>query len=459
MSICDQSIIPLSKYPQGTYNLCLRNYLDIGQIFSFWGGTMRQNATVRDKIEEYILTKYLKILFGLALLFAVACGPVESTPETITTDTGLQYEELEAGTGPAPEAGDVVAVHYTGTLADGTEFDSSYARGEPYQFVLGVGEVIPGWDEGVALMQEGGKAVLTIPPELAYGSTGAGNLIPPDATLTFEVELVEVSGPPPTSTPPPPPTSVEEGDYTVTDSGLKYAVLESGSGDPPTPGQIATLHFAGWLEDGTSIGDSRTFGQPVPVTVGAEEVMPGWDEALALMQPGEVAQFVMPPDLALGEEGSGSLIPPNSTLIFEFELVSVEDPPPTPTPAPPPTSLDDAEYTETESGLRYAILSEGDGETPQPGQTVVIDYRGWLEDGTQFDSSYDRGQPLPFVLGQEGIIAGMDEGVSLMKVGDTAQFVIPPELGYGEQGSGGVIPPNTTLIFEVELLEIQESGE
>jgi peptidylprolyl isomerase len=104
----------------------------------------------------------------------------------------LQYIEVQAGDGPKPQVGEVVAVHYTGMLDDGTVFDDSYQRGEPIRFPLGVGQVIPGWDEGIALMNKGGKARLIIPPDLAYGDQGAGNAIPPGATLTFDVELVDI---------------------------------------------------------------------------------------------------------------------------------------------------------------------------------------------------------------------------------------------------------------------------
>jgi peptidylprolyl isomerase len=121
-----------------------------------------------------------------------AGGVQASAPAAITTDSGLQFIELVAGDGPAPQPGDVVAVHYTGMLADGTVFDSSRERNEPIEFALGQGDVIPGWDEGIARMREGGQAQLIIPPELAYGASGAGGVIPPNATLTFDVELVDV---------------------------------------------------------------------------------------------------------------------------------------------------------------------------------------------------------------------------------------------------------------------------
>ena len=125
----------------------------------------------------------------LVLLAALAVAPIaHAAPET--TPSGLVYESLKDGTGQqaAPEAS--VQVHYRGTLANGTEFDSSYKRGQPATFPLN--RVIPCWTEGVAKMREGGKARLTCPPAIAYGSRGAGGVIPPDATLSFEVELLKV---------------------------------------------------------------------------------------------------------------------------------------------------------------------------------------------------------------------------------------------------------------------------
>ncbi|MCP5097145.1 MAG: FKBP-type peptidyl-prolyl cis-trans isomerase [Chloroflexi bacterium] len=212
---------------------------------------------------------------------------------------------------------------------------------------------------------------------------------------------------------------------------------------------MVSIHFSGWLSDGTSLGNSYEVGQPIVFQLGKEEIMAGWDEAVALMQVGEITQFMVPPELGFGEAGSGGIIPPNETLTFELELLDIQDPP------PPPTEVDDAEFTETESGLRHAVLVAGDGAMPEIGQTVVVHYRGWLENGVQFDASYDRGEPFEFPLGTGSVIPGWDEGVSLMQVGEKAQFIIPSDIAYGETG-GGPIPPGATLIFEVELLEIKE---
>lgn len=112
-------------------------------------------------------------------------------------------------------------------------------------------------------------------------------------------------------------------------------------------------------------------------------------------------------------------------------------------------------FNKTKSGLRYQMLQKGTGTKAEKGKTVSVHYKGQLPDGTVFDSSYKRNQPLDFVLGMGQVIAGWDEGVALLKVGDKARFVIPSDLAYGSSGAGGVIQPNTTLIFDVELMNVK----
>jgi peptidylprolyl isomerase len=167
------------------------------------------------------------------------------------------------------------------------------------------------------------------------------------------------------------------------------------------------------------------------------------------MKVGGKRLLILSPELAFGPEGAGE-IPPNATVIMEIELVDVREP-------IKMTEVDAEDYITTDSGLKYYDIVEGDGNSPTEGQMVVVHYTGWLEDGTQFDSSVDRGEPFTFQLGAGMVIPGWDEGVATMKVGGKRQLVIPPELGYGEAGSGGVIPPGATLIFDVELLEIQST--
>ncbi len=151
----------------------------------------------------------MKRIFGLLVGFlaiiglALGCGgekpaaPSNSAPQKVsgaptTTVTGLQYWDIVAGNGPTAVPGSTVKVHYSGFLTDGTKFDSSRDRGEPFSFPLGAGQVIKGWDEGVAGMKVGGQRQLRIPPALGYGAQGAGGTIPPNATLVFDVELLGV---------------------------------------------------------------------------------------------------------------------------------------------------------------------------------------------------------------------------------------------------------------------------
>ena len=132
---------------------------------------------------------FMRVLFALLTSLAIAPSVMAQT-KLVTTASGLVYESLKEGSGDAPKATDTVKVHYRGTLPDGKEFDSSYKRGEPTEFPLN--RVIPCWTEGVQRMKPGGKAKLVCPPSIAYGERGAGGVIPPNATLNFEVELVSV---------------------------------------------------------------------------------------------------------------------------------------------------------------------------------------------------------------------------------------------------------------------------
>ena len=132
----------------------------------------------------------MRTLLCAAALSLVACTAMTQPAGALTTKSGLVYQSLKEGTGASPAATDTVSVHYRGTLADGREFDSSHKRGQPAEFPLN--RVIPCWTEGVQMMKPGGKARLTCPPAIAYGERGAGGVIPPNATLQFEVELLSV---------------------------------------------------------------------------------------------------------------------------------------------------------------------------------------------------------------------------------------------------------------------------
>ena len=237
--------------------------------------------------------------------------------EEVTTESGLKYIVEVFGTGELPKAGDKVKVHYTGTLEDGTKFDSSHDRNKPFEFSLGLGQVIKGWDEGIAAMKPGGKRKLIIPSELGYGERGAGKLIPPGATLIFDVELLEVM------------EVFIDTDFSLpgrednTESGLRMIVHKDGNGEKPSAGQTVSVHYTGLLETGKKFDSSHDRGSPISFPLGQGRVIKGWDEAIALMSKGEKRTLIIPPYLGYGSQDKGR-IPPNSTLIFEVELVDFQ---------------------------------------------------------------------------------------------------------------------------------------
>lgn len=391
---------------------------------------------------KHIMAKVMSVVLIVVLVaILAACGG--GSDESTTTESGLKYIEIEEGKGLAVKLGDTVEVHYTGTLEDGTKFDSSLDRGQPLSFTVGAGQMIPGFDEGVGMMKEGGKARLVIPPELGYGEAGSGSgTVPPNATITFDVELLSIDR-------PDPPQEVAESDYEVMDNGLKYYDLNVGDGVSPESGETAVIHFTVWEDDGIRMQDSVEMGQPALVPMQQGMQPGGLVEGISTMNVGGKRQLVIPPELAFGDQGD--LVNPNPTLILEVQLLAVIDA----TEPAEQTQVAEEDYTTTESGLKYYDLQIGEGASPEAGQLVAIHYTGWLTDGTKFDSSVDRGVPLAFSLGMGQMISGFDEGVATMKVGGKRQLVIPPELGYKDQGMG-IIPANSTLIFEVELVYIYQ---
>jgi peptidylprolyl isomerase len=254
---------------------------------------------------------FTAVLLATVSVFMTGCGE-----ELTKHESGLEFRDETIGAGESPEPGDTVVVHYTGTLAsDGSKFDSSRDRGQPFSFTIGRGQVIQGWDIGVMDMKVGGRRILVIPAELGYGERGAGGAIPPNATLRFDVELLSIVKPWPTN---------DDQETQKTGSGLKYIVYAKGSGDRAKKGQMVSVHYSGFLEDGQLFDSSRTRGEPIQFELGSGQVIKGWDEGIALMSPGAKYKLIIPAPLAYGNAGAGGVIPPGATLIFDVELVSAQ---------------------------------------------------------------------------------------------------------------------------------------
>lgn len=236
----------------------------------------------------------------------------------------------------------------------------------------------------------------------------------------------------PTDVPPtrlPPTPVVDDPDTVTTASGLKYVDLVAGTGPSPAATDWVTLQFTATLQDGTLIGSTRKFGKPADIPLdGISEQIKGWAEGVSTMKVGGTRKLIIPPHLAYGNAGSGN-IPPDATLIFTVDLLGTR-------PAPQ---------------VKIEDVRVGTGLTVEAGMRLSVNYTGTLDNGTVFDTSIGK-KPFEFVLGVGEVIAGWDTGLAGMKVGGKRRLIIPPELGYGPQGSDP-IPPNATLFFEVDLLD------
>jgi peptidylprolyl isomerase len=265
----------------------------------------------------------------------------EVTPE------GIHHVMGEDPGGTKPEDGQYVKVHYTGTLLDGKKFDSSRDRDQPFVFQVGGQQVIQGWDLGLKLFSVGQSGTLYLPPELAYGSRGAGEDIPPNAALKFDIELLEILDEEAYKA-----HQIEEEkrqremieafierqmkidleiirNYTQekgllfrhTQSGLHYMIEKEG-GLKPQKGQNVSVHYTGKLLNGQVFDSSIQRGEPISFPIGEQRVIPGWDEGIALFGEGGKGTLLIPSIMAYGPRAMGP-IPANSILLFEIELVKV----------------------------------------------------------------------------------------------------------------------------------------
>ncbi len=209
----------------------------------------------------------------------------------------MVVKDIKVGSGQAAQALDFVVVDYTGTLTNGKKFDSSIGRA-PFRFRLGVGQVIEGWDKGVAGMKVGGKRSLRIPPEMGYRDQAQGD-IPANSTLLFDVTL----------------KAIERATFKVT---------KKGSGPAAVVGSDVKIHYKGTLKGGKQFDSSYTRGEPIAVKLGAQQVIPGFEQGILGMRKGEKRTVTIPPTLGYGSQGAGGVIPPDATLVFELEAVEIK---------------------------------------------------------------------------------------------------------------------------------------
>ena len=276
--------------------------------------------------------------------FAIGCGAGDSSSDDINMikdESGLKYVDIVEGTGEPCRWGDTVLVHYTGRLKNGKKFDSSKDRGEPFSFPIGAGGIIKGWSIGIPGMKVGGKRKLVIPPDLAYGKNGSRPDIPPEAELTFEIELIAINEKGAAREEvmdPPAPEQLKSitgrkpaapGELMEDKTGIKFAELEEGSGEACKWGDEVVVHYTGRLADGKKFDSSKDRGKPYPVELGAGKVIKGWDLGIPGMKVGGKRKLVLPPSYAYGASGYPPTIPPNAELTFEVELLDITQKAPT----------------------------------------------------------------------------------------------------------------------------------
>ena len=344
------------------------------------------------------------------------------------------------GEGRVAQQFDTVDVYFSAVLsADGTQIAGNFGTGSPAPMVLGQEQFLPGIDAQLEGVQAGDVVQIDVPAKDALGDTGSSDgSIPPDADLTFLFQIEDVTGPPLIEVPDEPSTE------------LTKTVITPGSGPEAVEGDTVLVNYVGVLQDGNKRFASNWDGELYPVTLGAGDVIPGWDQGLVGVQAGEELQLDIPADLAYGSEGQGDTVPPDSALSFLFKVAAVvpaDSAANAPTPDELPVTADPI------PALITSELHEGDGDALTEGSLAYIDvYMACAHTGVELENTYVEDQRALVSTAQGDLMEGLRQGLLGMKVGGTRAISIPADLAFADQGNADLgVGPGQDIIVVATL--------
>ncbi|XP_048849046.1 peptidyl-prolyl cis-trans isomerase FKBP9 [Brienomyrus brachyistius] len=350
------------------------------------------------------------------LITCVACRAPPVPLDDIVIEKTAVPEQCER----AVRVGDFVRYHYIGTFPDGKKFDSSYDRGSTYNVYVGKRQLIPGMDKALVGMCVNERRLVKVPPQLAYGKEGYGDIIPPDAVLHFDVLLLDIWNP---------EDSVAVRTYHRPEQCGRTVQVSD----------FVRYHYNGTLLDGTLFDSSHTRLRTYDTYVGIGWLIAGMDQGLLGMCVGERRIISMPPFLGYGENGDGSDIPGQASLVFDVVLLDLHNP-------------------KDSISVEAQVVPEPCPRRSKVGDFMRYHYNGTLLDGTFFDSSYSRNSTYDTYIGKGYLIAGMDQGLVDVCLGERRRVTIPPHLAYGEGGTDR-IPGSAVLVFDISVVDFHNPSD
>jgi FKBP-type peptidyl-prolyl cis-trans isomerase len=357
------------------------------------------------------------LFFAAAAALLWSCGSNETK-----TESGLLINKtLVKADSEKPKPGDFILAHYTGTLKEGgKKFDSSKDRNQPIGFVLGKGQVIKGWEEGFTYLGVGEKAILTIPPDLAYGNQMIGDsanpVIPPNSTLVFDVELVEI---------------------------VRYnfeLTQKNEAGKTPKEGDAVVVLFTGSYNSNRPFNSPRSEeGKGYRFRIGSQGAsFPALDSAVKMMKVGEKAKVRFTPKEAPFLQGEYVNIELELRDVIDLSFVA-------------PFQTDNIKPVVTDDKIQIFKTFSANGPQPAEQDTVVLHMSMFLESGRLLFSTYESGDSIAYPLVESIFPKGLVKAITKLKAGEKAKVILPYQLAYGENG-GGNIPPRSNIVYNVELL-------